>query len=167
MIPPMKKASSAQKAVAWIAPAVAAILALALASRCGDQADLVRTIAWSLLAAVGLSLLARRLGRRLVALVVLLLGAGLAMAVVRGQAHAALLGASALAAMGGLTQLVFAPRWATRDARFDRTTVGGPPQTDLDVWKAFDAGLDPTADHEQHTKPIRSGNDGSLAPREH
>lgn len=158
---------SMQKILAWGAPALAGIASLALASRSGDQADLVRAIAWALLAAVGLSLLARSVGRRLVAAVVLLLAAGLAMAVTRGQAHDALLGASGLALAGGITQLLCAPRWATRASRFDRGHQQGPPRTDLDVWKAFDAGLDPTADPEQHTRPIRSENDGSLARREH
>ncbi len=49
-----------------------------------------------------------------------------------------------LVALGGMLLVALAPRWRTRKARFER----GPVEVDLDdptaIWKALDAGVDPT-----------------------
>ncbi len=54
--------------------------------------------------------------------------------------------AGVLGVFGGVSLAVFAPRWNTGGRRFERpdlavTTMSNDP---ADVWRAFDAGLDPT-----------------------
>ncbi len=54
--------------------------------------------------------------------------------------------AGALGVLGGMLIAVFAPRWSSGGRRFERpdlavTTASSDP---ADVWRAFDAGLDPT-----------------------
>lgn len=53
-------------------------------------------------------------------------------------------GAGLLAVVGGVLLVVLSPRWGSRRSRFDR----GPVEVDLSdptaIWKALDAGVDPT-----------------------
>lgn len=146
-----------QKMVAWLTLLVAALACLGLASRSGDAADVTRAVGWALLGGLAVSLLLRTAGRRIVAVLLLVLAVGVATLAARG-AHPALWAAAALAAAGALAQLLWSGGWASA-TRFERpgtiqpgTTQSVPtqsvptePATDLDVWKAFDAGLDPTS----------------------
>ncbi|MEL4357937.1 MULTISPECIES: Trp biosynthesis-associated membrane protein [unclassified Luteococcus] len=135
------------KVASWLATAAAAGLALYLAKQSGAHADAAKAIGWALLAAVGVSLLLGVLGRRLVAALELALAAGLALLVARGEGHQLLALAAALGLAGAATQLGTAHRWGSAARRFDRDAAApARPQTDLDLWKALDAGLDPTSD---------------------
>lgn len=131
----------------WLATAAAGGLALYLAKKSGQHADAATAIGWALLAAVGVSLLLGVWGRRVVALLELALAAGLALLVVRGEGAQGLWLAVVLGLAGAATQLGTAQLWGSRAQRFERDSAGVVrPQTDLDIWKALDAGLDPTSD---------------------
>ncbi|GAA1398394.1 hypothetical protein [Luteococcus peritonei] len=143
-----------QKLLAWPAIFLAAVTCLGLASRSGAQADVARALGWAMLGGLGVSLLLGALGRRLVAALVAALAAGVAALVVRGEGHPGLWAAVVLAEVGALAQLVWAGGWSAA-SRFDRSVPAGPPATDLDVWKALDAGLDPTADEFGDNLPPR------------
>lgn len=135
-----------QKAIAWLAMVAAAVIAVATASRSGAHGQVSKALAWSLLAAVGLSLLLHALGRRLVAVLAIALSVGLVLVTALGEGHPALWAAGALGVVGGLAQLVWAGNWRSRARRYEREAPVTRPVTDLDTWKAMDAGLDPTSD---------------------
>ncbi|MEL4504586.1 Trp biosynthesis-associated membrane protein [Luteococcus sp. H138] len=154
------------KLASWLATAVAAGLALYLAKQSGQHADAVKAIGWALLAAVGVSLLLGVWGRRIVGLLEIALAAGLALVVARGEGHQLLWLASALGLAGAVTQLGTAQRWGSRAQRFERDSAGvGRPQTDLDVWKALDAGLDPTSDDFGGKVNTREDSPSTIEPR--
>lgn len=158
----------------WLAVALSAILAIVLAKDSGQQGAVARACGWALLAAVGASLLLRVWGRRLVALLELGLGAGLVLMVTHGQGAKLLLLAAGLAVVGAAVQLGTAHLWPQRSSRFERGTAAPQrPTSDLEIWKALDAGLDPTADgfgdslgsretssqHTRQPRPAASGAD--------
>jgi hypothetical protein len=64
--------------------------------------------------------------------------------------------------LGGALLWLGAPRWASSSDRFDRTTVDSP-ETAMDdpagLWKALDAGLDPTVARNASTAPGQIGPD--------
>lgn len=119
---------------------------------------LVPALGWLTVLLVPLLLMVGRTGRRVLA--VLAAGIGLAQVLVgllRRQPPAHLMGGHEvtatlewpwlLAVAGGAVALASAvatwwaaPHWPVRTDRFDRT-----PTTDADLWKAMDAGVDPTA----------------------
>lgn len=143
-----------ERGAAWLAMVAAGGAAVALASRSGGHAAVTRSLGWALLAAVGASVLLQAAGRRLVAVLALALSAGLAVVVALGEGHAGLWAAALLGLAGAGAQLVRAGRWQA-PARHRRASPAGPA-TDLDVWKALDAGVDPTSDEFRD----------NLAPRE-
>lgn len=141
----------------WVALLAGAVLALVFAKDSGEHADAATAMGWALLAALGVSLLLAVWGRRVVALLELALAVGLGLLVLFGEGDRKLLLGVALAIVGAVLQLLTAHRWPTRADRFQRQgSAGQHPTSDLDVWKALDAGLDPTSDDF----------DGSLAGRE-
>ena len=143
---PRNTSARATRLACWAALAVAGILALALASRSGRHADVSRALGWSMLAAAGVSLLLGRIGRQVVAVLGAALAVGTVFVVARGEGHWALWIAGVLGLAGALGQLVLAPRWPAPGRRYDRAAATGRPRDDVDVWKAFDAGMDPTSD---------------------
>ena len=138
----------------------------------GDEASGNLTQALALVSAAGLllSLTLRVRGRQVIGGVLALAGAGMAglgLARPRPSEQAvqdatrmvslaveatleptgwswAYAGAGLLAVVGGVLLLALAPRWGSRRPRFDR----GPVEVDLAdptaIWKALDAGVDPT-----------------------
>lgn len=139
-------------------------------------AGLSQALAVVVLAGTLLILALRARGRRLVGVLLALTGVGIAVVgalrlrpspeAVRTQVRAVSLidqfalqatgwpwifaGAGALVVLGATTTALTAPRWPSRAGRFERTEVPVRPvaaeDEPSDVWKAMDAGLDPTAD---------------------
>lgn len=134
-----------QRALAWGAVVAGAVVAFFLSTRSGSDGDTVKALATATLAAAGASMLLQSLGRRLVALLGLLLAAGLVALPATGEGHVGLYAAGALVGVGALVQLVCAGRWPSRQERYERGTATRAA-SDADVWKAMDAGMDPTAD---------------------
>ncbi len=133
----MRMAST--RPVALILGLAAGVGALVLAGRT-DQPELPRAIGWALLAATVASLAFGHRGRQVLGGLVVVLGLGLAWP----AAHPGLVISGIAAIIAGGIFLAHAGRWdATR--RFDRETPT-VLDSDTDVWKAMDAGLDPTAD---------------------
>ena len=146
-IPEARPSSSGrERALCWTAMLAAGVVALAVASRSGQSASPAKSIGYALMAATGVSLLLGALGRRLVAVLTLALSVGLALLVALGEGHWGLWVAGSLGLVGSLGQLVLAPRWASNARRYHRGAQVQGPQNDLDAWKAFDAGMDPTSD---------------------
>jgi len=111
-----------------------------------QSAGLSRALALAGLAGALLMLALRARGRRIIGGALALLGLG----IVATGVTAALPGgdrwaigyalAGALVATGGVLTLLTSPRWPSRAERFE--TRDEP----VDLWRAQDAGLDPTAD---------------------
>jgi hypothetical protein len=115
--------------------------------------DLPRSLALAALAGTGLIAVLRVGGRRVVGLLLGMLGSAMALAgaLLSGPAAAWRVGYSisgVLVLAGGLLTLITAVRWPAPAKRFDRTEVDISTGTDefADLWQALDAGLDPTAD---------------------
>ncbi|MGO4955863.1 Trp biosynthesis-associated membrane protein [Luteococcus sp. Sow4_B9] len=143
--------------LSWLTAAAGAVLAIVWAAHAGTLAATSRALGWSLLASVGLAALLGVWGRRLVGLVQLLLAAGLVLVVSSANGAGRLWLSVALAVIAGLLQILTAHRWPHRASRFERSaSAPGALGGDLDIWKAMDAGLDPTEE----------GFGGSLEPRE-
>jgi hypothetical protein len=131
------------RAVAYAALVAGGILALVASAQ---SAGLSRALALAGLAGALLMLALRARGRRIIGGALALLGLG----IVATGVTAALPGgdrwaigyalAGALVATGGVLTLLTSPRWPSRAERFE--TRDEP----VDLWRAQDAGLDPTAD---------------------
>ena len=131
------------RAVAYAALLLGGVLGLvASASSAGPS----RALALAGLAGTLLMLALRTPGRRVVGGALALLGLGM----VAAGVAAALAGpsrwsigyavAGALVAVGGVLTLLTSPGWPSRAARFEAR------DEPADLWRAQDAGLDPTAD---------------------
>jgi hypothetical protein len=131
------------RAVAYAALVAGGILALVASAQ---SAGLSRALALAGLAGALLLLALRARGRRIIGGALALLGLG----IVATGVTAALPGgdrwaigyavAGALVVTGGVLTLLTSPRWPSRAERFE--TRDEP----VDLWRAQDAGLDPTAD---------------------
>lgn len=137
---------------------------------------LAQALAVVALAGTLLILVLRRRGRRIVGVILVLVGAGIAaVGAIRQRPNAdavrtqvreislvdqfavdptgwswAFAVAGALVALGGALAVVTAPRWPGRADRFERTVGTARPVVATDdaaeVWRAMDAGMDPTLD---------------------
>jgi len=131
------------RAVAYAALLGGGVLALVASSQ---AAGLSQALALAGLAGALLMLALRSRGRQVIGGAQALLGLGIVAAgVVAALAGpepwpVAYAGAGGLVAAGGLVTLLTSPRWPTRAERFE--TRDEP----VDLWRAQDAGLDPTAD---------------------
>jgi hypothetical protein len=131
------------RAVAYAALVAGGVLALVASAQ---SAGLSRALALAGLAGALLMLALRARGRRIIGGALALLGLG----IVAAGVTAALPGgdrwaigyavAGTLVATGGVLTLLTGPRWPSRAERFE--TRDEP----VDLWRAQDAGLDPTAD---------------------
>ena len=131
------------RAVAYTALLAGGVLGLVAG---GSAAALSRALAVAGLAGALLMLALRARGRRIIGGALALLGLG----IVAAGVTAALAGpdqwavgyavAGALVATGGVLTLLTSPRWPSRAERFENR------DEPLDLWRAQDAGLDPTAD---------------------
>jgi hypothetical protein len=118
-----------------------------------DGQDLTRALALVALAGTGLILVLRVRGRRVVGLLLSILGLALALAAVMpagpaiGWRVACAIG-GALVTSGGMLTMITAARWAAPADRFERTETPTSAGTEdpADLWHAQDAGRDPTAD---------------------
>ena len=130
------------------------LLALAVAwTNAWVSQDLTRSLALVALVGAVLILVLRVRGRQVVGLLLGVLGLAMAMA-------AALLSepavswrityaiGGALVASGGLLTMITSARWPTPADRFERngTHTSAGTADPADLWRAMDAGLDPTAD---------------------
>jgi hypothetical protein len=130
------------------------LLALALAwTNASVSQDLIRALALVALAGAVLILVLQVGGRRVVGLLLGVLGLAMATA-------AALLpepavpwrigyaSGGALVAFGGLLTMITSGRWPIPPDRFRRSEGGASPDPadPADLWRAMDAGLDPTVD---------------------
>ena len=131
------------RAVAYAALVAGGVLALVASAQ---SAGLSRALALAGLAGALLMLALRARGRQIIGGALGLLGLG----IVAAGVTVALAGpdrwvigyavAGALVATGGVLTLLTSPRWPSRAERFE--TRDEP----VDLWRAQDAGLDPTAD---------------------
>jgi hypothetical protein len=131
------------RTVAYAALVAGGVLGLVAS---GSSAGLSRALALAGLAGALLMLALRARGRQVVGGSLALLGLG----IVAAGITAALAGgdrwaigyavAGGLVATGGLLTLLTSPRWPSRAERFE---TGDEP---VDLWRAQDAGVDPTAD---------------------
>jgi tryptophan-associated transmembrane protein len=129
---------------------------LALAVAWTDQSvdrGLPRALALAALAGTGLIVVLRVGGRRVVGLLLGVLGSAMALAgamlsgpTVSWRVGYAIGGVGVLA--GGLLTVITAAAWPVPARRFQRTDTQVPTGTEnsADLWRAMDAGLDPTAD---------------------
>ncbi len=130
------------------------VLALVVAwTKLSDDQDLTRALALVALAGTGLILVLRVRGRRVVGLLLSILGLAMALAaaMLAGPPIAWRVGyaiGGALVTAGGMLILITAARWPAPADRFERTETGTSAGTEhpADLWHAQDAGLDPTAD---------------------
>jgi drug/metabolite transporter (DMT)-like permease len=130
------------------------LLALAVAwTNIAVGQDLTRALALVALAGTVLILVLRVRGRRLVGLLLGVLGLAMALAgaTLAGPATPSRVGYSiggALVGFGGLLTMITASRWPAPAGRFERdaTSVSGGTEDPAEMWQALDAGLDPTAD---------------------
>jgi hypothetical protein len=118
-----------------------------------DGKDLTRALALVALVGTLLILVLRVGGRRLVGLLLGVLGPAMALAaaMVSGPAVWARVAYSVggvLVTSGGLLTLITAARWPAPADRFEWNETGSPAAAPYpaDMWQAMDAGLDPTAD---------------------
>jgi hypothetical protein len=131
------------RAIAYAALLGGGVLALVAAA---SSAGLSQALALAGLAGALLLLALRARGRQVVGGALALLGLGIVAAgttvAVAGADRWAIgyAAAGALMASGGVLTLLTSPRWPTRADRFE--TRDEP----ADLWRAQDAGLDPTAD---------------------
>jgi MFS family permease len=129
--------------VAYAALLVGGVLALVAG---GQGAGLSRPLAGAALAGALLMLALRVRGRQVVGGAVALLGLGIAAAGATAALaepdpwRTAYAVAGALVTAGGVVTLLTSPRWPSRVERFEN------PDEPVDLWRAQDAGLDPTAD---------------------
>jgi hypothetical protein len=112
----------------------------------GNLAAWVRPVALVALAGGGALLATRGVLRQVVAVLVVLAGAGLLLS----GAPVPIVGAVAVIAGGGFAA-VFSRVWPSMGARYERTSVTAPTTTPSaaelstrDVWEALDRGEDPT-----------------------
>lgn len=162
-----------QAALAWGVAAVVSALAgqrtwahdgVLAVTGADATGGLVTTIAWTCVALALLLLVLRRRGTLAVGVIAILIGAGVVVAALTstypaqalGEAAAAQVRASgwrhafaaggALTLVGGVIALVTAGQASRRRSeRYQRGTAEADPDT-RDLWKAMDAGDDPTAD---------------------
>jgi drug/metabolite transporter (DMT)-like permease len=130
------------------------LLALAVAwtnARVGQ--DLTRALALVALVGTVLILVLRVRGRQVVGLLLGVLGLAMALAaaLLAGSAvswRIAYAIGGALVASGGLLTMITSTRWPARPDRFRRSETGASAGTadPADLWRAMDAGRDPTAD---------------------
>ena len=119
--------------------ALAGVVAVIVAGQVAGP-DPAGAMGLAMLAALGLSLMLRVTGRRILGALVGLLGIGAGIAfLANGFAWWDVLGvAGALAALlGGVTALLLAHRWPRREGAGSRVEAPDP-------WKQLDAGQDPT-----------------------
>jgi hypothetical protein len=133
---------------------VGSLLVLAVAwTTIGGSQDLARALALVALAGTGLILVLRVRGRRVVGLLLSVLGLAMVLAgpMLSGLTTPWRVGYSiggALVVFGGLLTMINSARWPAAADRFGRNgthhsaATGNP----ADLWQALDAGLDPTAD---------------------
>lgn len=138
------------RSVAYAALLGGALLALVAAAQ---VVGLSQALGAAALAGAVLMLALRVRGRRVVGGALALLGLGMVAAGVTAAladpdswrfAYAA---AGALVTAGGVVTLLTSSRWPTRVARFEN------PDEPADLWRAQDAGLDPTADPDGPDNP--------------
>ena len=130
------------------------LLALAVAwTNIGVGQDLTRALAPVALVGTLLILVLRVRGRRVVGLVLGVLGLAMAVsgAMLSGPATLVRVGYSiggALVVLGGLLTMITGSRWPAPADRFERNETHTSVDTEdpADLWQALDAGLDPTAD---------------------
>lgn len=127
------------RTLSMLMAAAGGIAALALASRT-DSPELPRALGWAVLAAVAASLALGTLGRRVLGAFLVVLGLGLAVPL----EHPGITAGGVAVVLAGALMLALAGRWHTT-RRFERDAPVAAT-SDTDVWKAMDAGLDPTAD---------------------
>jgi Tryptophan-associated transmembrane protein (Trp_oprn_chp) len=119
----------------------------------GAGEDLFRALALAALAGTVLIVVLRVNGRRVVGLLLGLLGVAMALAgvVLSGPTtpwRVAYSIGGVLVLGGGLLTLITAAGWPAPARRFERTQAQASTGTDnsAELWQALDAGLDPTAD---------------------
>jgi hypothetical protein len=130
------------------------VLTLAVAwTKAWVSQDLTRALALVALVGAVLILVLRVRGRRVVGLLLGILGLAMAVAAALLPEAAvpwriAYAVAGALVAFGGLLTMITSERWPARPDRFRRSETGASAGTAdaADLWRAMDAGLDPTAD---------------------
>jgi tryptophan-associated transmembrane protein len=133
---------------------VGSLLALALAwTTASVSQDLIRALALVALAGTVLILVLRVGGRRVVGLLLGVLGLAMATAAALLAEPAVYwrigyVSGGALMAFGGLLTMITSGRWPTPADRFRRSETGASAGTadPADLWRAMDAGLDPTVD---------------------
>ncbi len=142
----------------------------------------VRALALTAAAGFALMLLTGPIAQRVVGCIVTLVGAGSAiLALVRHTptaeqlrrtlglvtadgratgAHWLAVAGSLLVVAAGVGVVMRAGKWAHSPARFERTRQPGRggAQTNLDAWRAMDAGLDPTRGHPETPHEATRGN---------
>jgi hypothetical protein len=131
-----------------------ALLALAVAwTTTFPSKDLARALGLVALAGTVLILVLRERGRRVVGLLLGLLGLAMGLAgwMLTGPGFPLRVGyavGGALVGFGGLLTMITAARWPGPADRFQRNEAHPGAATDnpADLWQAQDAGLDPTAD---------------------
>jgi hypothetical protein len=139
-----------RRSVAYAALLGGGLLALVAGSQ---AAGLSPALAVAALAGALLLLALRARGRQVVGAALALLGLGIAAVGVAAAAAGAggwsigYAAAGALVAAGGIVTLLTSPRWPTRVERFEA------PEEPADLWRAQDAGLDPTAGTEGPADP--------------
>ncbi len=138
------------RAVAYTALLAGGVLGLVAG---GSAAGLSRALAVAGLAGALLMLALRVRGRQVVGGALALLGLGIAAAGVAAALAApgpwpiAYVVAGAMVAAGGLATVLTSPSWPSRVERFDTR------EEPVDLWRAQDAGLDPTADPGERDDP--------------
>ena len=131
------------RAVAYAALVAGGVLALVAGAQ---SAGLSRALALAGLAGALLMLALRARGRRIIGGALAVLGLGIVAAGVTAALPGAdrwaigYAAAGALVAAGGVLTLLTSPRWPSRAERFENR------DEPVDLWRAQDAGVDPTAD---------------------
>jgi hypothetical protein len=135
-----------RRSVAFGSLLAGSLLALAVAwTELSVDQSLAQALALAALAGTGLILVLRVRGRRVLGLLLGVLGSSMALAGVMLSGPAAVwrvayaIGGIGVLA-GGLLTLVTVAGWPAPAQRFERA------ETPADLWRALDAGLDPTAD---------------------
>ncbi|HLL63328.1 MAG TPA: Trp biosynthesis-associated membrane protein [Propionibacteriaceae bacterium] len=131
------------RAVAYATLVAGGVLALVASAQSGG---LSRALALAGLAGALLMLALRARGRRVIGGALALLGLGILAAGVTAALAApdrwpiGYAVAGILVAIGGVVTVLTSPRWPSRAERFENS------DEPVDLWRAQDAGLDPTAD---------------------
>ncbi|OYO01370.1 Trp biosynthesis-associated membrane protein [Enemella evansiae] len=146
-----ERAGSRSRTYALGGLALGSIAGLILASVSGAGGPAGVVLAAAALAGLALALILRHIGRRVLGVLLALLGVGMVAGVISGGpagiAHWAYALCGLLVVAGSVLMVARAQRWPRRPDRFDRTRARAQTSPDDDpneVWKALDAGHDPT-----------------------